>query len=58
MREVSGEWFDVAAGYLDTAAIGLPFARAADTLVEAITQVVVVVVVVVETLSDRFSRVL
>jgi hypothetical protein len=38
VREVFGERFHVAAGYLNSAAIGLPFARAADTLVEAITQ--------------------
>ena len=38
MREVFGERFDVAAGYLNTAAIGLPFARVADAVVEAIAQ--------------------
>ncbi|MCV7008653.1 aminotransferase class V-fold PLP-dependent enzyme [Mycobacterium gordonae] len=36
MREAFGEKFDVPAGYLDTAAIGLPFARVADTLVDTI----------------------
>lgn len=38
MREAFGETFDVPAGYLDTAAIGLPPVRAADTLIHAITQ--------------------
>lgn len=38
MREVFGEQFDVAAGYLNTAAIGLPFARVADALVDTIAQ--------------------
>lgn len=37
MREAFGETFDVPAGYLNTAAIGLPFVRAADTLIDAIT---------------------
>lgn len=36
MREAFGEKFDVPRGYLDTAAIGVPFARAADTLVDAV----------------------
>ena len=38
MREVFGEQFDVSAGYLNTAATGLPFARVADTLVDTIGQ--------------------
>lgn len=38
MREAFGEKFDVPAGYLNTAAIGLPFARVADTLVGTIAQ--------------------
>ncbi|MGV7667654.1 aminotransferase class V-fold PLP-dependent enzyme [Mycobacterium kansasii] len=38
MREAFGETFDAPASYLNTAAIGLPFVRAADTLVEAISQ--------------------
>lgn len=38
MREVFGEKFDVPHGYLDTAAIGVPFARAADTLVDTARQ--------------------
>ena len=38
MREAFGEKFDVPTGYLDTAAIGLPFSRAADILVDAINQ--------------------
>lgn len=38
MREAFGETFDVPTGYLNTAAIGLPFVREADTLVDAITQ--------------------
>jgi selenocysteine lyase/cysteine desulfurase len=36
VREAFGEKFDVPLGYLDTAAIGVPFARAADTLVDAV----------------------
>lgn len=36
VREAFGENFDVPRGYLDTAAIGVPFARAADTLVDAV----------------------
>jgi selenocysteine lyase/cysteine desulfurase len=36
--EAFGEKFDVRPGYLNTAAIGLPFARAADTVVEAIAR--------------------
>jgi selenocysteine lyase/cysteine desulfurase len=38
VREVFGEKFDVPAGYLNTAAIGLPFARVADALVDTIAQ--------------------
>jgi selenocysteine lyase/cysteine desulfurase len=38
VREVFGEQFDVAAAYLNTAAIGLPFARVAHTLVDTIAQ--------------------
>lgn len=38
MREGFGEKFDVPAGYLNTAAILLPFARVADTLVDMIAQ--------------------
>ena len=38
VREAFGEKFDVPAGYLNTAAIGLPFARVTDTLVDAIAQ--------------------
>lgn len=38
MREVCGEQFDVAAGYLNTAAIGLPFIRVADAMVDTITR--------------------
>jgi selenocysteine lyase/cysteine desulfurase len=38
VREAFGETFDVPPGYLNTAAIGLPFVREADTLVDAITQ--------------------
>jgi selenocysteine lyase/cysteine desulfurase len=38
VREVFGEVFDVPPGFLNTAAIGIPFARAADSLVHAITQ--------------------
>jgi selenocysteine lyase/cysteine desulfurase len=36
VREAFGENFDVPLGYLDTAAIGVPFARAADTLVDTV----------------------
>lgn len=36
MRETFGEKFDVPPGYLDTASIGLPFARAADTLLDTV----------------------
>ncbi|MEE3067457.1 MAG: aminotransferase class V-fold PLP-dependent enzyme [Actinomycetota bacterium] len=36
MREAFGEKFDVPRGYLDTAAIGVPFARAAENLVDAV----------------------
>jgi selenocysteine lyase/cysteine desulfurase len=38
VREAFGEKFDVPTGYLNTAAIGLPFSRAADILVDAINQ--------------------
>lgn len=38
VREVFGEKFDVPADYLNTATIGLPFARAADTLVDTIAR--------------------
>lgn len=38
VREVFGEQFDIAAGYLNTAAVGLPFARVADALVDTVTQ--------------------
>lgn len=36
VREAFGENFDVPRGYLDTAAIGVPFARAAETLADTI----------------------
>lgn len=36
MREAFGESFDVPRGYLDTAAIGVPFARAAEALVDTV----------------------
>jgi selenocysteine lyase/cysteine desulfurase len=36
VREAFGESFDVPRGYLDTAAIGVPFARAADALVDTV----------------------
>jgi hypothetical protein len=36
VREAFGEKFDVPRGYLDTAAIGVPLARVADTLVDAV----------------------
>lgn len=37
MREAFGEWFDVPAGYLNTASVGIPPVSVADTMVEAIT---------------------
>lgn len=38
MREVYGETFEIKPGYLNTAGTGLPFARAADAVVGAVTQ--------------------
>lgn len=38
MREAFGEWFDVPAGYLNTASIGIPPATVADAVADAVTE--------------------